>query len=166
MWTNRPNWNMITFWGQWNKSGDTAYQTQHAKFKTWQSETSGPRKWKWNEWGFIPPLCTYRLNWARITWGGARYFSAAEALHNIECSRVSGEETSLFLWNLKARVGLEPEISDFPGSRTGSLTAPPVPPPFWATECSHTTKYSRVDREAMFCFFEIWTPRRAHWQDL
>ena len=25
---------------------------------------------KWNEWGFRPPLCTYRLNWARRTsWG-------------------------------------------------------------------------------------------------
>ena len=28
------------------------------------------RKWKWNESGFRPPLCTYRLNWARRTsWG-------------------------------------------------------------------------------------------------
>ena len=24
---------------------------------------------KWNESGFRPPLCTYRLNWARRTWG-------------------------------------------------------------------------------------------------
>ena len=25
---------------------------------------------KWNEWGFMPPLCTHRLNWARRTsWG-------------------------------------------------------------------------------------------------
>ena len=33
---------------------------------------SGPTcgKWKWNESGFRPPLCTYRLNWARRTsWG-------------------------------------------------------------------------------------------------
>ena len=28
------------------------------------------RQSKWNEWGFRPPLCTYRLNWARRTsWG-------------------------------------------------------------------------------------------------
>ena len=28
------------------------------------------RKWTWNEWDFRPPVCTYRLNWARITsWG-------------------------------------------------------------------------------------------------
>ena len=27
-------------------------------------------KWKWNESGFRPPLCAYRLNWARRTsWG-------------------------------------------------------------------------------------------------
>ena len=26
--------------------------------------------WKWNESGFRPPLCTYRLNWARRTSGG------------------------------------------------------------------------------------------------
>ena len=24
---------------------------------------------KWNESGFRPPLCTYRLNWARTSWG-------------------------------------------------------------------------------------------------
>ena len=30
----------------------------------------GIRKMKWNESGFRPPLCTYRLNWARKTsWG-------------------------------------------------------------------------------------------------
>ena len=27
-------------------------------------------QWKWNESGFKPPLCTYRLNWARITFWG------------------------------------------------------------------------------------------------
>ena len=35
-------------------------------FETWISE----RGKKWNESGFRPPLCTYRLNWARRTsWG-------------------------------------------------------------------------------------------------
>ena len=33
-------------------------------FLCWQNEM------KWNESGFMPPLCTYRLNWARRTsWG-------------------------------------------------------------------------------------------------
>ena len=32
--------------------------------------TIDPEKWKWNESGFRPLLCTYRLNWARRTsWG-------------------------------------------------------------------------------------------------
>ena len=26
--------------------------------------------WKWNEWGFRPPLCTRRLNWVRISYIG------------------------------------------------------------------------------------------------
>ena len=59
---------------------------------------------KWNESGFRPPLCTYRLNWARRTswgwwdewddtgfeiralavWGRARYLSVTEAPHNTE----------------------------------------------------------------------------------
>ena len=29
-----------------------------------------PNRDKWNEWGFRPPLGTYRLNWARITFWG------------------------------------------------------------------------------------------------
>ena len=34
------------------------------------SENCDNKKWKWNESGFRPPLCTYRLNWARRTsWG-------------------------------------------------------------------------------------------------
>ena len=34
------------------------------------SVTQNTFKWKWNELGFRPPLCTYRLNWARRTsWG-------------------------------------------------------------------------------------------------
>ena len=63
-------------------------------------------QWKWNESGFRPPLCTYRLNWARRTswgwmrwhcppdtvfesralavWGRARYLSVTEAPHNTE----------------------------------------------------------------------------------
>ena len=33
-------------------------------------KTSNVAKKKWNESGFRPPLCTYRLNWARRTsWG-------------------------------------------------------------------------------------------------
>ena len=44
-------------------------------FRIWQAAISNNRansqyKMKWNESGFRPPLCTYRLNWARRTsWG-------------------------------------------------------------------------------------------------
>ena len=35
-----------------------------------ESEYATSRTLKWNESGFRPPLCTYRLNWARRTsWG-------------------------------------------------------------------------------------------------
>ena len=37
---------------------------------TTSNQISSCRKWKWNESGFRPPLCTYRLNRARRTpWG-------------------------------------------------------------------------------------------------
>ena len=59
---------------------------------------------KWNEWGFRPLLCTYRLNWARRTsagwwdewddtalqkqdseiWGRACYLSVTEVPRNIK----------------------------------------------------------------------------------
>ena len=64
---------------------------------------------KWNEWGFRPPLCTCRLNWARRTsWGFWNEWddttlqtqdskvSVTEAPQNIASSRVSGEETFCF----------------------------------------------------------------------
>ena len=36
----------------------------------WEAHWSQVYTWKWNESGFRPPLCTYRLNWARRTsWG-------------------------------------------------------------------------------------------------
>ena len=39
-------------------------------FPSFQSSLMFINKMKWNESGFRPPLCTYRLNWARRTsWG-------------------------------------------------------------------------------------------------
>ena len=38
---------------------------------------------KWNEWGFMPPLCTYRLNWARrASWGW--WDNTAHQTHNFK----------------------------------------------------------------------------------
>ena len=91
----------------------------------------------WNEWGFRPLLCAYRLSWARnllrmmrrmiwhcppdtwfeirapAVWGRARYLSVTEAPHNFGSLRVGGEEIFCFFKTWKARVGFEPAISDF-----------------------------------------------------
>ena len=66
---------------------DTVLQTQDSKFEPSRSVAEHATSWsrrlptilnlyewagkiKWNESGFRPPLCTYRLNWARRTsWG-------------------------------------------------------------------------------------------------
>ena len=114
---------------------------RHALIGKW---VGGPQKisvWrmKWNESCFGPPVCTYTLNWARRTsWGWwdewmtlpharlrlrnrwctalsrACYLSVTEAPHNIESLRVSGGRDISSLPNLKARIGFELAISDFP----------------------------------------------------
>ena len=44
-------------------------RAQNSTWLRWKWVPSGTEK-KWNESGFRPPLCTYRLNWARRTsWG-------------------------------------------------------------------------------------------------
>ena len=45
---------------------DTGEKRTHSGYIYWKKRN----KIKWNESGFRPPLCTYRLNWARRTpWG-------------------------------------------------------------------------------------------------
>ena len=85
------------------------------------------RKWTWNEWDFRPPVCTYRLNWARITswewwdeWDDTALQTQdsqfepwrSDAVHGTYGSRrlttilflrVDGEETFLFLSNRRDR---------------------------------------------------------------
>ena len=57
------------------------------------------RKWTWNEWDFMSPVCTYRLNWARITsWGWWDEWDDT-ALQK----RGDGGETFLFLLNRRDR---------------------------------------------------------------
>ena len=100
-------------------------------------------KMKWNEWGFRPIVCTYRLNWARkppedrkmrwhyppdtgfeiwtsSVWGRTRYLSVTEAPHNIKSLRVSGEETFCFFKNLRPEWGSNPRSS----RQLDSTTAP------------------------------------------
>ena len=85
-------------------------------------------KMKWNESGFRPLLCTYRLNWARRTswgwwkwlrwhcppdtgfeiramavWGRAHYLSVTEASHNTDFNTWMGKKPFLFLSNRRDR---------------------------------------------------------------
>ena len=111
-------------------------------------------KMKWNEWGFKPPLCTYRLNWARRTswgsweecdytyctpdtwfeiralavWGRARYFSVTKAPHNIKCLRVSREESSCFFETWRPEWGSNPRSLTFQAGSFNHPTAPGPPP--------------------------------------
>ena len=57
---------VIIFIILWNKM--YCYFSLMQNYSQFQKYHRG--KWKWNESGFRPPLCTYRLNWARRTsWG-------------------------------------------------------------------------------------------------
>ena len=77
----------------------------------WHSQS-----YKWNESGFKPPLCTYRINWARMVrwmrwhcppdtgfeiralavWGRARYLSVTEAPHNTDFHMWMGKKHFCF----------------------------------------------------------------------
>ena len=84
----------------------------------WIGKECFPSTGKWNESCFRPPLCTYRLNWARRTswglrddwddpdtgfktralavWGRARYLSATEAPHNTDVHTWMGKKHFCF----------------------------------------------------------------------
>ena len=70
------------YWRRWSLTVDVfPFRVRQSNMVMWKQEAyycrrtrlTAPcfgRKWKWNESGFRPPLCTYRLNWARRTsWG-------------------------------------------------------------------------------------------------
>ena len=94
-------------------------------------------KWKWNESGFRPPLCTYRLNWARRTsWGwwddwddtvlqtqdskfeggGPRVVVSTAAFHARVRGSVPGlgglKETRLFLPHPRVKVSIVGSLRD------------------------------------------------------
>ena len=88
---------------------------------------------KWNEWGFKPSFCTYRLSWARKTsWGWWDEWDTtafqtqnskfepwrSEVPHNIDSLRVSGKETFCFFEAWRPEWGSNPR---FPTFQLGSL---------------------------------------------
>ena len=104
----------------------TILQWQQKKNTTWI-------KLKWNECGFMPPLCTYRLNWVRRTscgWWDKLYDTAlqthnskfepwrSEAEHsiyrslklNIESLRVSVEERFCFFETWRMSGARTPDL--------------------------------------------------------
>ena len=89
---------------------------------------------KWNESGFRPPLCTYRLNWARRTsWGWcddwddtalqcrARYLPVTEAPHNTDLHTWMGR--NIFCFFQTAETGTEPQLA---AVLTTTLGPPPA----------------------------------------
>ena len=50
--------------------GSSRLRAENRGSDEWEWITICPNEIEWNESGFRPPLCTYRLNWARRTsWG-------------------------------------------------------------------------------------------------
>ena len=90
---------------------------------------NGTIRTSWGWWDMrwhCPPDTGFKIR-ALSVWNRARYLSVMEAPHNIESLRVSRKETCLFLWNLKARVWFEHEISDFPSRQFKHFNRAPAP---------------------------------------
>ena len=113
---------------------------------------SDKMKWnKWNESGFRPPLCTYRLNWARRTswgwwddwddtvlqtqefeirasavWGRARYLSVTEAPHNTNFHTWMGKKHFCFFQT--AETGNRTPNSGVKGSGANHYPRAHAPP--------------------------------------
>ena len=114
----------------------------------WNGQPQAPTKW--NESGFRPPLCTYRLNWARRTsWGWwddwddtvlqtqdskfepwrsrvrARYLSVTEAPHNTNFHTWMGKKHFCFFQT--AETGDRTPDSGVKGSGANHYPGAPAP---------------------------------------
>ena len=102
---------------------------------------------KWNEWGFMPILCTYRLNWARRTPAdGEMNEMTLPSRHRIRNSStlLLGHESSprywiitsergrnlLLLWTWSPKWGSNPRSPTFRLSKQAALTTAPGLPPY------------------------------------
>ena len=122
---------------------------------------------KWNESGFRPPLCTYRLNWTRRTtwgwwddwddtvlqtgfeiqspavWGRARYLSVTEAPHDTDFHTWMGKKHLCFFQT--AETGNRTPNSGVKGS--GANHYPRAPALWQRGSICHDKKCLRGDRE-------------------
>ena len=109
---------------------------------------------KWNESGFRPPLCTYRLNWADTgfeiralaVWGRARYLSVTEAPHNTNFHTWMGKKHFFFFQT--AETGNRTPDSGVKGS--GANHYPRAPALLSATKLI-TRNYSN-ETLTQYCF--------------
>ena len=131
---------------------------------------------KWNEWGFRPPLCTYRLNWARRTsWGWWDDWDdtvlqtqdskfepwRSEAEH--ATSRSRRLPTILIFtrgWGINSFVSFKPPLYDehcvhkFPCIGSG-----------WAGVHLNTIDQSRIYLTARAWFMNPWLPLGRRWRN-
>ena len=142
----------------------------HAFVRTVNAGRSWARL-KWNESGFRPPLCTYRISWARRTswgwgdecppdtgfeiqalavWGRARYLWDTEAPHNTEFTTWMGKKHFCFFQT--AETGNQTPNSSVKAAVLTTTLGPPSCAwlKYWthenAYQCSHqktrTTSYT------------------------
>ena len=97
-------WSLITTWiSRWSYTIQ-----QHKKSGKWRTclvSRNTFMSMKWNELGFRPLLCTYRINWARITswgWCQSRYLDCLVYNKKIKRStslHINSLTGKLFNWN-------------------------------------------------------------------
>ena len=137
---------------------------------------------KWNESGFRPPLCTYRLNWARRTsWGWWDYWDdtvlqtqdskfepwRSEAEHATSRSRrlptiltfTRGRGRNIFVSFKPPRLGTEPRTLAW---KAAVLTTTLGPPPLSSrSQNENLKKFGQfVDLFRSLCFFR-WNISRS-----
>ena len=119
---------------------------------------------KWNEWGFRPPLCTYRINWAmRTPWGWWDEWDdtalqtqdskfkpwRSQAEHATSRSRRLPTILNHYEWagkkhfvslKLEGRSGVR--NCDLRFSKQAALTTAPGPPPGSVRDHPSKTRYS------------------------
>ena len=98
---------ILTFKRGWERNIFCFFQTAETGNRNPNSGVKG-NEMKWNESGFRPPLCTYRLNWARRTsWGPnrARARGSVPGLGGLK-------ETKKFLPHPRVKVSIVGSLRD------------------------------------------------------
>ena len=142
----------------------TSQSDRHRMNTASRLETTLAPPTKWNESGFRPPLCTYRLNWARRTsWGWWDDWDdtvlqtqdskfepwRSEAEHATSRSRrlptiltfTRGWGRNIFVSFKPPRPGTEPRTLAWKAAVLTTTLGPPPAPPTKQLECHETETY-------------------------